>query len=281
MSKAMMKNIIPFSAPKNSLTSVVTPQAYLSRTLNIPIEKLSTVAPSSVIICLENELYGNVKGFGEEPEYPSLPGNLKLIPGTNGAVGVCGGVGVGAPVLALLVEDLIALGVKQFIGLGTAGLLKSERDEEDQKRLFVCVQAVRDEGTSRHYLDVDQPACASPSLTSRFCKTLERKKLKFEESVSWTTDAPYRETLEELVYYRELGVKTVEMEASALFSVATYKGVDFALSFAISDVFEGASWVPYYGSHTLQNQLLHLFIAAADTFGAKLKVDPHNHLTHG
>ena len=263
-----MKKLTPFSKPKSKFASVMTPSAYLSRCLKIPQEQLHEVAPAKVIICLESGLFKRVRRFCKKPQHRSLPGNLLLLPGRNGPVGVCGGVGVGAPALALLLEDLIVLGVKEFIGIGTAGLLDGQ--EGDQKRLFVCEKAIRDEGTSRHYIAANSPAAASLALTSKFCFSLAKKDIQVERAISWTTDAPYRETLEELRYYRDIGVQTVDMEASACFSIATSKGVDFALSFAISDVFNKTEWVPYYGSRLLQKNLLRLFIGAADVFNAKI-----------
>jgi purine-nucleoside phosphorylase len=56
---------------------------------------------------------------------------------------------------------------------------------------------------------------------------------------SWTTDAPYRETAEEVAKYRADGIVTVEMEASCLFTVASAVGVAAAAAFVVSDVLHG------------------------------------------
>ena len=62
-----------------------------------------------------------------------------------------------------------------------------------------------------------------PELTGNLCTAFERKSIQYSKGSSWTTDAPYRGTIEELRQYWSEGVAMVEMEASALFTIANLK----------------------------------------------------------
>ena len=74
---------------------------------------------------------------------------------------------------------------------------------------------------------------------------LKKKGLQFFRGVTWTIDAPYRETKAELQHYKKLGISTVEMEASAMFAVAKYRKVKIASAFVVSDIL-GTKWVPKF-----------------------------------
>ncbi len=79
---------------------------------------------------------------------------------------------------------------------------------------------------------------------------------------SWTTDAPYRETAEEIAEYRAEGVLTVEMEASCLFTVSRITGTAAAAAFVVSDVLHGEQWEPHFSSADVAQGLWTLFEAA-------------------
>lgn len=58
----------------------------------------------------------------------------------------------------------------------------------------------------------------------------------------WTTDAPYRETLSKVTSYQHQGVLAVEMEMSALMTVAAYRGVKLAGLLVVSDELFNLTW---------------------------------------
>jgi uridine phosphorylase len=136
--------------------------------------------------------------------------------------------GIGSPNSVSVVEDMIALKGKEFINTGIAGGLHSWG-------LVLCTKALRDEGTSHHYVKSGKYAYPDKGLTDRLRKTLKNKGVDFIEGASWTIDAPYRETREEVKRYAKQGIKTVEMEASALFALAKYRKVKMASLFVVSD----------------------------------------------
>jgi uridine phosphorylase len=162
---------------------------------------------------------------------------------------------IGAPVAAIAVEELAARGTELFIGVGTAGALGERLAAGD---LVVCSAALRDEGTSHHYAPTEQFAFPDPALTALLREVVP----KAAYGPSWTTDAPYRETSEEIAKYRAEGILTVEMEASCLFTVARTVGVRAAAVFVVSDVLHGERWEPHFGSTDILEGLWILFEAA-------------------
>src|SRR5207302_1751135 len=139
-----------------------------------------------------------------------------------------GDFGWGAPMAALVLERLGALGVSRVVSIGTAGSLQRHISIG---HTVVCDRAVRDEGVSHHYLPPGQFAHASPQLTARLHAAMDQSTL----GASWTIDAPFRETVEEARHYQEAGILCVEMEAAALMAVAEVRGIQFATAFAISE----------------------------------------------
>ncbi len=132
--------------------------------------------------------------------------------------------GVGAPLVACMLEEVIALGCEKFIACGGAGVL----DETIALgHIVVPTAAVRDEGTSYHYLPPGREVAASPVAVAAIERTLKRHNIGYVLAKTWTTDAIYRETLAKVQLRRAEGCATVEMEAAALFAVARFRGVTF------------------------------------------------------
>lgn len=162
--------------------------------------------------------------------------------------------GIGSPHAVTIFEELIAVGVREFINMGTAGGLR-------QQGIFLANKAIRDEGTSHHYLPSEKYAFPDEELTARLGQTMKSQGLEFTIAPTWTTDAPYRETRAEVAQYREEGVATVEMEAAALFSVAKVRGVKIAAAFTVSDVL-GEKWEPRFQKTDVRESLNRLVDAS-------------------
>ena len=148
--------------------------------------------------------------------------------------------GVGGANAVTFVEELIALGAKYFISVGTAGGLHREG-------VYVCQKAFRDEGTSYHYLPPRNDLIASigglpeifPKSHLRVAleKSLKEKDLSYQLAPTWTTDAPYRETRPEVdMFSKNHGVATVEMECASLFALAEFRQVAIASVLIVGDV---------------------------------------------
>ncbi len=169
--------------------------------------------------------------------------------------------GIGAPNAATVLEELIALGGKEFINVGTAGGLHSEG-------IFLCEKALRDEGTSYHYLAHGDFVFPDKKLTEDFENCLKKNNLEFFKGATWTIDAPYRETKAEVEKYSKQGIKTVEMEASALFAVADYRKVKIASAFVVSDLL-GKKWEPKFHKFNVRKAQGKLIDAAVKCLEAR------------
>jgi uridine phosphorylase len=140
---------------------------------------------------------------------------------------------MGAPFTASALEVAIACGGKEFLILGTAGCLKKELQVAD---MVICTRAIRDEGTSHHYIRNSKYVLPDKDLTSNLERGMAKNKIGFHKGTTWTIDALFAETREEVKHYRTEGVLTVEMEAAALFAVAKKRKVKAAAIFTVSDI---------------------------------------------
>lgn len=147
--------------------------------------------------------------------------------------------GVGAPLAACTLEELIALGGSDFIFCGGAGVL---REDLDAGTLVVPVRALRQEGTSYHYQENGRYSEPTRKALQAVLETLDRRGVPHEQGLTWTTDAVFRETPELVSARREEGAITVEMEASALFAVARFRGVEIAGLLYGGDDVSGDKW---------------------------------------
>ncbi len=135
--------------------------------------------------------------------------------------------GVGAPLAAGFLEEAIALGCRKFIACGGAGVLNREIAVG---HLVVPATAVRDEGTSYHYLPPGREVAASAAGIAAIQETLEAHDIPYALGKTWTTDAIYRETPAKIAARRAEGCITVEMEAAAFFAVAQFRAAQAATS---------------------------------------------------
>ena len=178
-----------------------------------------------------------------------------------GRVALASDFGVGAPAAAVMLEELIAWGVREFVSIGFAGSLRADLPPGS---FVLCTRAFRDEGTSRHYLPGEEPALPDPGLTVRLGAALSRSELEYSSGPAWTTDAIYRETAVEVLGYRDLGALVVEMEASALFAVASFRKVALAACFSVSDTPAELAWRPEFHAQSTREGLQKLLRAAVD-----------------
>ncbi|MEJ7652384.1 MAG: nucleoside phosphorylase [Chloroflexia bacterium] len=229
---------------KHLFEPLVTPERMLEH-LRASARLEEFVVPHRAYVLFQRPLLRRVLEL-ESPERTALdPLGVYSLPRSVGKWAVATEFGVGAPVLATVVERLSALGTREFVILGIAGALQPDARAGD---VVLCDRAIRDEGTSHHYVAPGKYATPSTRLTAELRERLRRASLPFAEGATWTTDAPYRETVEEVVHYRDEGVLTVEMEASALFAICERKGLEGAAAFVVSDILREEGWEPRFGA---------------------------------
>lgn len=147
--------------------------------------------------------------------------------------------GVGAPLAAAFLEELIARGCRSFVACGGAGVLVPD---VALGHVIVPTAAVRDEGTSYHYLPASRTAEPSQAAVGAIVAALEHHHVPYVTGATWTTDAIYRETRAKLERRVAEGCLTVEMEASAFFAVAAFRGVTFGQLLYAGDDLSGDAW---------------------------------------
>jgi len=146
---------------------------------------------------------------------------------------------VGAPLAAGQLEELTALGCRKFIVCGGAGVLNRELAVG---HLIIPNAAVRDEGTSYHYLPPSREVEADPYVVKHIEKTLAARNLPFVTGKTWTTDSFYRETRGKMALRKEEGCVTVEMESATYFAVARYLDIQLGQILYAGDNLDGEAW---------------------------------------
>lgn len=144
-----------------------------------------------------------------------------------------------APGAATTIEELHAMGCEKFIICGAAGAIKSG---SEVGKIIVPASAVRDEGTSYHYLEPAREVEGHKETLKIVADGLERLGVPYIFGKTWTTDAMYRETPEVIAQRRNEGCITVEMETAAFFAVSKYYGIPLAQLLYTGDDVSGEQW---------------------------------------
>jgi uridine phosphorylase len=130
--------------------------------------------------------------------------------------------GVGAPLAAGFLEELIAVGVTKFIVCGGCGVINQEIAAGHP---VILTAAVRDEGSSYHYLPPSREVKPHPKALAALEKVFKESGLEYRLGKTWTTDAIYRETKGKRKDRLAEGCDVVEMEAAAFFAVAQFREI--------------------------------------------------------
>ena len=144
-----------------------------------------------------------------------------------------------SPAFIALLEEVIAMGCRAFVVCGGAGVLRSDLV---LGHLMVVDSALRDEGTSHHYLPAGRQVDADAVAVGVLTGLLDERGVAYRTGRVWTTDAPYRETPAKIESRRAEGCMAVEMEAAALAAVARFRGVPLGHLLYGGDDLSGAAW---------------------------------------
>jgi uridine phosphorylase len=149
---------------------------------------------------------------------------------------------VGAPYAVMVLETLIAWGARKIIFIGWCGSISDNVKIGD---IIAATSAIIDEGTSGHYKDNEtRISFPSASMLTKLNDALRQNQANFHNGAIWSTDAIYRETCEKVKYFQRQGAIGVEMEISALFTVAKFRGVDLGAMAVVSDELSSFKWRP-------------------------------------
>jgi uridine phosphorylase len=153
---------------------------------------------------------------------------------------------IGGPYAVLVAEQLRAAGARLIVGITSAGRVASDLQLPG---IVVANGAIRDEGTSYHYLPPGENATCPLHLTEPIASELSRSGFAVRAGMVWTTDAPYRETDQQLRKWANEGVLAVEMQAASLFAFGLARRVNVAVVARVSNAVDHEGEQFDTGSH--------------------------------
>ena len=196
--------------------SVFTPQALLREACRQK-DIRESIVPEICILDPDGDIVRHLRatGRGERlPTWACYHTDLYAFEHAGRNYGIIG-CAVGASFAVLLAEELFASGCRLLISMTSAGRILPVREPP----YFIIIdRALRDEGTSYHYLPPSDWSTADPGLVRSAEAALAGKNVQV--GPAWTTDAPFRETEAAIAAAESAGVLAVEMEAAALYAFA-------------------------------------------------------------
>lgn len=200
------------------------------------------LGPVAVIAGTENDLLHLCKLLEfESGQYQKVFTSRLYTDGSGSGISITGPL-VGAPYATMVLETLIAWGANRFIFLGWCGSISEKVKIGD---IIVPEAAIIDEGTSGHYEYNDSGlSYPSSSAVTKLSDVLATNQINFHDGMIWSTDAIYRETRQKVQDFQRRGAIGVEMEISALFTVAKVRGADLGAVAVVSDELASFKWRP-------------------------------------
>ena len=161
----------------------------------------------------------------------------------------------GSPLAVAALEVLAAMGGRVFVAIGYVGAINPILSIGD---VLIPTWGLREEGTSFHYVPdasyVPRPDSGLVEALYKHAVKLKRKRrIKVVKGGIWTTDAVCRETLDKVTEYSSREIYGVDMESTALMTVANYRNVKLAAIAAVSDeLHHDGKWVGGFNTRKLK-----------------------------
>ena len=181
---------------------------------------------------------------------------------------------IGGPYAALVAEQLKSSGAQIILGLTSAGRVAAS---VPVPALVVALAAIRDEGTSYHYLPANRPAVAEDKLAHALGRGLLGLGIPVVSGTVWTTDAPYRETSRQLADYAGQGVLAVEMQAASLFAFSIARGMPVGMVAHVTNGVDQEGALFEKGPHEFSLRLLEAMCRTAISFLENRMQSPAGH----
>jgi uridine phosphorylase len=171
---------------------------------------------------------------------------------------------IGGPYAVLVAEQLWAAGACVIVGITSAGRVS---DDLPLPSIVVADEAVRDEGTSLHYLAPSAIVRApTTGVLDPLVEELSTVSSHVRRGCVWTTDAPYRETAEQLRHWGDRAVLAVEMQAASLFAFGRARGAQIAMVGVVSNSVDQATTGFDTGGREFRMEVLAAVARATQTF---------------
>ena len=167
---------------------------------------------------------------------------------------------VGAPACVAGFEEVVAMGAKKFVLFGSCGVLDDHKVKEN---IIIPVSAIRDEGTSYHYIEPSAEMEADARSIQILEQVLKRCGYSYIKGKTWTSDAIYRETIPAIRRRRQEGCLAVEMECASMLAVSQYRKIPFLQFLYGADNLSSDTWeirdLELYGITNAQKYMLLAF----------------------
>ncbi|MFH2098730.1 MAG: nucleoside phosphorylase, partial [Pseudomonadota bacterium] len=225
-----------------------------------PHGKWGKVGPLLVLMSTDRDMeyHSRDQGLARDQAQSMIMSRISRANGEGHSFALAGPV-VGAPYAVMILETLIAWGAREVFYLGWCGSVSPDLRVGD---VLVPNSGFIDEGTSPHYLMTDDEASQarllendvgplshpSETVAMRLAGALEQSGTGVTRGPVWTTDAPFRETPAKIGRFAGQGALAVDMETSALFTVARYRQVSMAAALLVSDELFTGRWNPGFRS---------------------------------
>jgi uridine phosphorylase len=246
---------------KHTLGSILTAEdivAYRGR-----LGRMPKISPRGALFCLERGLPHRLRWRFPVRRAGSMNADLHQLKKVD--VTVLTSFGGGSPLVMELAEELAVMGAKRMLLMTWGGTLDANLKPGD---IVVCDRAIRDEGASHHYLPSKKYVLADKALAGQLADAIHARGGSSITGTTWTTDAPYRETREEVRQYQAEGVKTVEMESAGLFVVGQLRRVPAASVVVVMDSLANDEWQVPERLDSIQRSLEVVYAACIDVLGA-------------
>ncbi len=166
---------------------------------------------------------------------------------------------VGAPACVACFEEAVAMGAEKFVLFGSCGVLD---DDAVKDHIIVPVSAVRDEGTSYHYIAPSAEIEADPRSVNILEQVLTSCGYSYVKGKTWTSDAIYRETRSAVLERRQEGCIAVEMECASMLAVAKYRQIPLIQFLYGADNLSSDTWeIRDLALHGLTNAEKYMLLA--------------------
>ena len=224
--------ILNFDSNKNSKITNKTLEGYEYQGIKYGVICFDTETLEEFSKAYPSRIIGTIRASGV------IPANIYVVNFNGTEIILHQGV-IGSPMAAAAMENLAKFGCQKVIAVGSAGVLKPEITHG---HLIIPTSAVRQEGTSYHYVAPSKYIKYAPEVIKKMCAHLTEKNIPFVCGKTWTTDAIFRET-QALIDLRTMeGCVCIEMENAAFGAVAQFYNIKFGQILYGADCPSGELW---------------------------------------
>lgn len=166
---------------------------------------------------------------------------------------------VGAPACVVGFEEVVAMGAKKFVLFGSCGVLDNEKVKD---KIIIPTSAVRDEGTSYHYIAPSAEIAADGQFVQILENVLNCCGYPYVKGKTWTSDAIYRETIPIINERKQEGCIAADMECAAMLAVSQYRKIPFIQFLYGADDLSSDKWdIRDLALHGLTNAEKYMLLA--------------------